>query len=185
MSFLEKPNAWKKKPLNATLCPSTCLCAIGQNSIMRLCVVYSCSKRAISALSLSHLDARNLCFFLTVKGCYRWYQQNHLLLNSEVFMWPSMWRVLCNWPEPSQLSFICVASEPSHCSCLGLAWMLPLGWRMSWLGIPCRAQGLVCTCVCFSLSHPIPKANIIDFWNHCKIAHAFSPPPIQITESWV
>lgn len=153
MSFLEKPNAWKKKPLNATLCPSTCLCAIGQNSIMRLCVVYSCSKRAISALSLSHLDARNLCFFLTVKGCYRWYQQNHLLLNSEVFMWPSMWRVLCNWPEPSQLSFICVASEPSHCSCLGLAWMLPPGMENVLAGHTLQSAGTcVYVCVLFPLS---------------------------------
>lgn len=53
-------------------------------------IVSSHIKTTITAVDILNLDAGNMCFFLIVKGCYKWYQQNHLLLNSEVFIWPFM-----------------------------------------------------------------------------------------------
>lgn len=67
-----------------------CKYVMKQDGIMRLHVVYSYIKTTITTVCILNLDAGNMYFFLIVKGCYKWYQQNHLLLNSEVFIWPFM-----------------------------------------------------------------------------------------------
>ena len=126
------------------------VCYATQNSIIRLHIVYSSIQTTIAAVYILNLDAGNMCFFLTVKGCYKWYQQNPLLLNPEVFIWPFMWRVLWKWFKPSQLSFICqrgwslltpaVQSFSGRCH-----W----GWRMSRPGV--EPGECVYVCVLFSL----------------------------------
>lgn len=90
------------------------------------------------------------CFFLIVKGYFKWYQQSHLLLNSEVFVWIIIWRVLWKWVKPHQLSFICQwllsHLSPAVQSFPGLwCW----GWRTSRLGMSWGER--VYVCVFFSL----------------------------------
>lgn len=98
---------------------------------------------------------------------------NHLLLNSEVFIWPFMWRVLWKRFQPSQLSFICQRDgnllSPASSSFLDVT--TEVGERQGWAS----NGGSVCMCVRFSLLNPIPRPNRTDFWNiQGEIAHAFA-----------
>lgn len=171
MSFLEKSFSKNFKCYFAS--KHVFVCYKRQASITRVCVVYSYSKTTFTAVYILNLDAGNVCFFLIVKGCYKWYQQNHLLLNSEVFIWPLCEECFGNGLSPvnSLLSvggfwaFLLQLSSPF------LDAGTEVGESQGWA---CTGGG-VCMCVCFSLSHRFPKPNRNDFWNHhFKIAHAFS-----------